>query len=109
MGSEMCIRDRYYSKKLSTTFYSCRAGARIKYDYNMNFNIPFAQKWVDHLKGSAKAYEGRTNYAKINASTSKDYFWRFVNAVRNRINRPKPSNYYPVGQEGEKFKIFRAK
>lgn len=84
------LKKKYYNKKLSTTFYSCRAGASTKYDNNMNIFIPFAQKWVNHLKGEAQAYVGRTSY--------------------DRINKPKPSLYYPVGaNKGERFKIFRAK
>ncbi len=39
------LKKKYYSKKLSTTFYSCRAGASAKFN-NLNFNIPFAQKWL---------------------------------------------------------------
>ena len=104
------LKKKYYNKKLSTTFYSCRAGASTKYDNNMNLFLPFAQKWVNHLKGEAQAYVGRTSYDRINVSTSDNLGIKILNAIRNRINKPKPSLYYPVGaNKGERFKIFRAK
>lgn len=104
------LNKKYYSKKLLTTFYSCRAGASTKYENNMNIFNPFAQKWMNHLKGEAQAYVGRTSYKSINVSTSDNLGIKILNAIRNRINKPKPSLYYPVGvKAGERFKTFRAK